>query len=278
MTNLDTESSSVTITIGHITVQLICDHPKLTRDLLYRYRGYANLHVSDLDFISIIKVRDIHHVDAHDEIYVENGKIHLRSRTREGAIDLERGAGRLSVGKNDTLEGIDYFLRVLYALLVFREGGILFHAAGISDEGIGYVFFGHSGSGKSTIARFSSGKRVLNDDLVVLLKEKGVWTVFSTPFWNDVELNPDPTIAKLAGMYQLVKGKQVGIEKLSKGAAIAEMLSCTPVLSVDPLNIQKLIHLHSDIFGAVPVYRLTFLPDDSYWRVIRLHRTPNSEF
>ena len=66
-------------------------------------------------------------------------------------------------------EEVEYFLRVIYALLVFQAGGLLFHAAGIVRDGQCYLFFGHSGSGKTTVARLSSTDLVLNDDLVVLI-------------------------------------------------------------------------------------------------------------
>ena len=59
------------------------------------------------------------------------------------------------------------FLRVTYALLLIRHGGFLFHSAGMIRNGCGYLFYGHSGSGKTTVSRLSQNHvTLLSDDLV----------------------------------------------------------------------------------------------------------------
>lgn len=276
MIKLEDSASRLLITIGHISTQLICDYPAVIADLKNRYTGYTNVRMNDPNFTVKIEVREIMEIDKRDEIYVRDGTFYITSKTQEGEINLEGCTGFISVSHRHILEGVDYYLRVLYALLVFRASGILFHAAGISYEGRGYAFFGHSGSGKTTISRSSRGKRVLNDDLVMLIKENGTWKVHSTPFWNELKLKPEPASAQLVGLFLLVKGHQVHIEKINRGVAIAEMISCMPVISVDPPNIQKLIPLVSELLDIVPVFQLHFLPDDSYWDVILPHNAQNT--
>jgi len=65
---------------------------------------------------------------------------------------------------------------ILLSKLSQRKEGIFLHASGIKDsKGNGYIFCGHSGAGKSTMARlWSKNKKgtVLNDDRLII-REKG---------------------------------------------------------------------------------------------------------
>ncbi len=188
-----------------------------------------------------------------------------------GFIDEAGGQAKLSLYTNLPVEAAEYFIRIAYALLLFRSGGIMFHAAGIVHKGHACLFYGHSGSGKTTVSRLSPQDLVLNDDLVMLtpaLGEENIWTVHATPFWNPTQVHPCKSRASLAGMFHLVQDKQVYLEKMKSGQALAEVIASTPVIPTDPARNHQLAQIILKILASTPNYHLHFLPDDSFWSVI----------
>jgi hypothetical protein len=186
----------------------------------------------------------------------------------KGEIDDRQDQGKLWVASDFKIESIEYYLRVVYALLAFRMGGIMMHAAGILRNGKAYLFFGHSGAGKTTVARLSSQDVVLNDDLIILLPEDGVWQAYGTPFWNPTQVRPSPRHAPLIGLYRLVQSKKVCLETLPASQALAELVANTPVLPEDPLRGGELMLRLAALLKEIPAFRLFFLPDDTFWRLI----------
>ena len=176
--------------------------------------------------------------------------------------------GELALRAERPVEQVDYYLRLAVALLAYQAGGLLFHAAAVVRRGKGFAFFGYSGSGKSTVARLSSGDVVLNDDLVLLLPRGSGWDVFTTPFWNQFSHRPAVDFAPLAGLYRLVKGQRVFLESLPVPLAVAEMLSCLPVVNADSHRTATLVDRCQSILSCTPAYRLHFLLDASFWLAV----------
>jgi hypothetical protein len=163
---------------------------------------------------------------------------------------------------------VDYFLRVVFALVVFQAGGMMIHGAGILHKGSGYLFFGHSGSGKTTVSRSSVKDEVLNDDLVALIPQENTWRMYSTPFWNPTQVEPKPLAAPLATMYRLVQDKSVFLEPFKPGQALAEFVANIPIIPSNPAQSGILMERCLNLLERVPAHQLHFLPDDSFWRAI----------
>jgi hypothetical protein len=186
-----------------------------------------------------------------------------------GVIDARQLDARAAITAPHPFEAIDYFVRAALALLAFEAGGLLFHAAGLARRGLGYGFFGYSGSGKTTVARVSSEAIILNDDLIVLLPHVDRWEMAATPFSNPTQVSPGgPQIVPLAALYRLVQDRSVFVEPLEPAAAIAEVIASSPVVCADPARALPLLVRAERLVSAVPVLRLHFLPDASFWQVI----------
>jgi len=190
----------------------------------------------------------------------------IRRSPDAGGIDQKIGC--LQISSQQPVEDIDYIIRGAYALLAFQSGGVMLHSAGIARDGKAFLFFGHSGSGKTTVSRLSSNDTVLNDDLVLILPTDNGWYVFGTPFWNPTQVKPSPQSAPLARLYRLVQAKKVHIEKITPGEALAELVSSVPVIPEDPLRNRLLMKRLIEIIESLPVQKLHFLPDDSFWKAI----------
>jgi hypothetical protein len=190
----------------------------------------------------------------------------------EGYLDGETGKGWLRCVTDEAIAhgALANFLRVAYAVLLVRHGGFLFHSAGMIRDGRGYLFYGHSGSGKSTISGLSKHLvTLLSDDLVAVRIHDGVWRVHGTPFWGELEGHPRTNAsAPLRGLFSLVKSHEVKLDPLPPSQAVADVVSSVPVTCTEPHISAQLIELCADLAAKVPCYRLHFSLDDSFWRVI----------
>lgn len=79
----------------------------------------------------------------------------------------------------------DALLRVIYSLWLVKFGGFLLHAAGMKDDKGAYIFFGVSGSGKTTVARLSEDKVILSDELIAIRSINGSYQAYGTPFMGE---------------------------------------------------------------------------------------------
>ncbi len=187
-----------------------------------------------------------------------------------GSIDVRHRDAHLKITASHPFEPIDYVVRAALALLAFEAGGLLFHAAGLARRGKGYTFFGSSGSGKTTVARVSSDAAILNDDLVVLLPQADRWWMIATPFSNPTQVrSAGPQVVPLAALYRLEQDRRVFAEPIEPAAAVAEVIASSPVVSADPDRALGLLTRAEHIVSAVPVQRLHFLPDSSFWAVVQ---------
>ena len=259
------KETNLTISIGGIAVGLHSDQVNVRE----QYSRYYGAFISGVTPITELELNILGREETwNQEFLLDNGIVLLNTPAVVGKIDCNKQKNVVTINSSSLFETVDYMLRVVFAVLLFREGGLLLHAAGLKKNGNGYLFTGHSGTGKSTVARLSGDALVLNDDLVTLLPSKLGWVVHGTPFWNPTQTKPNPCSALLKGIYALVQDEQVFIEQLSHGMALAELITNVPVLTQDPGLSGQVMERCSEIIKRVTPVRLHFFPDDSFWRLI----------
>lgn len=264
-----TTQHSCSLSIAGLTVCVSSDSTALVDRLCRRYQAFSGLGAAHLAVRVQVTGRRRISALLDTGMVFRDGLLHFTAPGYEGFIDEEGGVAELSLSSMQPVEDVDYFLRVAYALLAFRAGGLLFHAAGIVRGGGAYLFFGPSGGGKTTVARLSPDDLVLNDDLVLLMPRADGWEAYATPFWNPSQVrSPGPCSAPLAGMFRLVQDTAVYLEEMGPARALAELVSSVPVISADPARSLELLEVGRCLGDAVPVYRLHFLPDASFWDVV----------
>ncbi len=193
-------------------------------------------------------------------------------------IQLAQGRAGVTLPADEPLSGLEYFLRIACALLAFREGGLLLHAAGLLADGNAYLFTGVSGSGKSTVTALSPHALALSDDLVLLRPMDGRWIAHGTPFWNpEAAARAGQTAsAPVVGIYKLVKAAEVRLEPLSSAGAAAELAANCPVVNGRPELLPELLARCRALARAVPTQRLYFRKDASFWKLIQEVQTDAS--
>jgi len=202
------------------------------------------------------------------ETYLDGNHLIYRSYRDAGWVNLDRGSGLLQLAPEAEIEN---FLRVLYAHLCLRAGGLLLHAAGVLCQSAGYVFFGASGSGKTTVAHLALdlGHTIVSDDLVILRQRGETWHVFGVPFRGDLWQAPRANaVGALAGLWSLVKDSQHYTVATPSSRAVSQVAACVPFVTSNPVNAQRVVHLCADLVAQVPVRELHFCRDAGFWSVL----------
>jgi hypothetical protein len=137
--------------------------------------------------------------------------------------------------------------------------GIELHACGIVDEhGVGRVFVGHSGAGKTTLSSLWRGPgTILSDDrIIVRLEDGGVW-MYGTPWHGEARLSAQGR-APLRGIYLLAKASHTAIRPVTEAAAVAQLYACSFVPPYDPLAVAGALQLLGALLRQVPCRELQF--------------------
>ena len=262
------QNRTFAMSIGDIGFLIDCGDSELLVELRHRYKDFPLEGV--VNFQTQIKIDEewVGSSTIDQQLVFKNGTLHIQTGKLRGSIDIEEGDGELVVANSCPVAEIEYYLRAVFSLLAFRMGGLLLHSAGIVRHKGAYLFFGHSGSGKTTIAKFSRDYLILNDDLVLLMPREIGWTAFATPFWNPGWSGSINTSAPVKALLRLVQDQKVFIEDMDNSVAIAEMISNVPVVPLNHAYTDKLIERCEKIVDKLEVYRLHFSKDPSFWEVI----------
>ena len=202
------------------------------------------------------------------ETQLEKNHLTYRSYFDAGWVDLERRVGGLETAPEADLEN---FLRVLYAHLCLRHGGLLLHASGVVKGQAGYVFFGASGNGKTTVAQLSLGLGyiVLSDDLVILKTSGDQCRVFGVPFRGTLPEAPRTNaVGNLTGLFALAKDTRHYLVEMSKSRAVSRLAACAPFVMTEPAHAGQVMKICAELATRVPVRELHFSRDAGFWEVI----------
>ncbi len=271
-------ATQCTIAMADVQVTVVCRDTRVIATVRQHYRPFVTTAPPAPDFVvQLIVVPDWQPApDAPAEPTYDSDTTRLSGQTCAGAFDFAAGRGTLQAVPSSLLNDLDYALRVIYALLLFERGALLFHGAGMVRDGRGYVCFGASGSGKTTISRLSlgvPGVRILNDDLVVLTPTPTApsgWQVLATPFSNPTQVAPSgPAHAPLTVLLQLAHAPAHIRTALSPATALAALTAGTPVISGMPQHAATLLRRAHAITTAVPCYRLGFRRDTAFWHLLK---------
>ena len=149
----------------------------------------------------------------------------------------------------------------------------LIHGCGIVDSERGYLFTGPSGSGKTTLARLSNGKQVLNDEAVLIGKNKEEFYLSGTLFDGGVPKRCGDTV-HLSAIFFLKQAMEVSLRRLDKVEVyrrfLVQIFNTSPLFERPELNsLSAQADLSCDIASRVTSYELGFRLDNSFWEVLR---------
>ncbi len=209
-------------------------------------------------------------------IALGSGLVRYVGHRLAGWLESDRlpGAGVLLLargGYEPPERAIENYLRVAVAWRAIAAGGALVHAASAVFGGRGYFFYGASGAGKSTLMASSRRGRVVSDDLTLLLpgSQAGTLEIVGSPFrgtWEGGE--PVEGRFPLAAGFRLVQAQKARVEETARARSLTGLVANLPFV-VDALAARPdLLRRIESSFASIPLARLHFRPDDTFWDAV----------
>ena len=160
---------------------------------------------------------------------------------------------------------VDNAMMLLFAFATAPHKALLFHAAVVVYEKKGYMFLGHSGTGKSTHARqwltVFPGAGLLNDDNpVVRILEDGPARVYGSP-WSGKTPCYKASDAPLQALVQLAQAPHNEIRLLKQTQAYPHILASVSGLKMEPAMMDSLYETIAALLASTSVYFLECLPN-----------------
>jgi hypothetical protein len=185
----------------------------------------------------------------------------LSSEFHSGRIFLHRQF----FGSHQTVYPLQYPLDELLFLKLLSQGkGIEVHACGIVDvTGDGWLFIGHSGAGKTTLARIwekEPGVAILSDDRIILKQEEKRLWMYGTPWHGEADLAL-PSRAPLKHIFFAQHDQKNSLKSKTGAEAAALLFSRSFPVFYSPDGLEFAIDFCGEIAHAIPCSDLGVVPD-----------------
>ena len=165
----------------------------------------------------------------------------------------------------DTHFCIDNALMLLYAFRTAPLKTLEMHAAVVVKEQTGYVFLGHSGTGKSTHARkwleaFPDAYLLNDDNPIIRVMDNQEIRVYGSP-WSGKTPCYKNSHAHLGGIVKLAQAPHNLILSIPLPEAYAHVYSSASGMKIERTMVEHLYNTVSHIVTHIPCYQLQCLPN-----------------
>ncbi len=160
---------------------------------------------------------------------------------------------------------MDNAAMLVFAFATADKRTLLFHSSVTVRGGKGYMFLGHSGTGKSTHsqqwrAAFEDATLLNDDNPAVRIDGAGQVTVYGTPWSGKTPCYKNESVP-VAALVQLAQAPHNEITKLRMTQAYPYILSSVSGLKIRPEMMDRLYETIVQLLETTPVYRLECLPN-----------------
>lgn len=183
----------------------------------------------------------------------------------ECSEDFTEGVLHILPDCQDVRFCIDNALMLLFAFRTAPLMTLEMHAAVVVKEGRGYLFLGHSGTGKSTHARqwlaaFDDAWLLNDDNPIIRVMEDGEVRVYGSP-WSGKTPCYNNAHARVGGIVKLSQAPHNKMRILSLPEAYAYMLSSASGLKMDRQMADCMYESIKHVITHVKCYHLDCLPN-----------------
>jgi hypothetical protein len=260
----------VTVEVGGISIALHIPDATFRQQIESRYEGFVGAAATpdfqfDVDLLepaqSAAFSQELRVGVENHEWRLERGDFYARwsPQSRRGSIRQTRNR-----------YAVDTVLRIVHTLVLARLGGFLLHAASAIRGGKAFIFAGISGAGKTTMCRLApSDATLLSDEISYVRRHNQVYLACGTPFSGELARAGENRSAPVAGLFLLEKGASNKIEAMGPGEVVPRLMRNILFFAHDTSLVNYVFQSACEFASAVPVRRLTFVPDRSVWELIR---------
>lgn len=149
------------------------------------------------------------------------------------------------------------------------QGGAILHASMAIWDGVGHVFLGHSGAGKSTIAEIAEqeGGMVPTDDRTIVTCGPDGIRGWGTP-WHGTFRRTSPEGALIDSVSLLFQDDVDRLDPISAGRAIKEMFVRTVQARITEREVQSTLDTLEAVASGVAFFELHFRPTAAAVRLV----------
>jgi hypothetical protein len=159
-------------------------------------------------------------------------------------------------------------VNVYSSFITHRQWGLLIHSSCMLDESRGYLFAGHSGAGKSTVALLSWPRPVLSDEATIVKVSGGEVVTFASPFRSDSDMPEIPGKFPMTSIQLLRQAPHIERVPVKKMDAVMQLMCRVFYWAHDPQETKKIIRMCKELVDQVPVYDLYFQKNNKFWEEI----------
>lgn len=174
------------------------------------------------------------------------------------------------VGGRTTLFQVNTSLMIQYTFATAGLGTLLLHASVTRYKGRGNLFFGVSGTGKSTHSRlwheFVPESDLMNDDNPIIRYEDGDFRVYGSP-WSGKTLCYRNVVAPVGALVRLEQYPENRIRRLEPLQAYASVIAAVSTIRWNHGIMDLLVPTIERVAMTVPCFRLRCRPDEEAVRV-----------
>jgi len=189
----------------------------------------------------------------------------------------ETGSARVYLPQNDRepFKSLYRLFWIYFAQVIGEKGACFLHAASIARGGKGYLFIGGTGTGKSTLARYSNNGRVLSDEAPVVSGGPEGLRAYPSPYH---QLGPEHHFGsdlissgvEVKALCFLVMSEETFVQTVSRVDAIAMIMTrhIHFLYCLTPEARAKLFDLFHRACHTLPVYCLHYAINTDIWKVM----------
>jgi len=268
METASTKSIEMVIEIGGIPIAMQTTDPTFIAILKKRYGDYVNA-VTNPEFTFAVDLvpPDTFHSDADAEVWLSNGEWRLERGDFRASWNPESRQGTIRQSSNPY--SFDSVLRIVHTLLLARTGGFLLHASSGVRNGKAFLFSGLSEAGKTTMARLAPPDvALLTDEASYVRKVGDEYLAYGTPFAGELGEPGKNISAPIAALYLLAKSAENRIEPIETSMALRRIMRNILFFAHDKELVQLVFESACAFVTKVPVFQLSFFPDQRVWELI----------
>ena len=205
--------------------------------------------------------------DADAEVWLEGREWRMERGDFRARWNPTEGQGEVFQSANPY--SIDSVLRIIHTLILAPEGGFLLHASSAVRNGKAFLFSGVSEAGKTTMARLAPPDvALLTDEASYVRRVDGRYFAYGTPFAGEFGEPGKNISAPIAALYLLKKAAENRIEEIDPAEAVRRLLRNILFFAHQAEMVGQVFESACAFVAAVPVFQLSFFPDQRVWDLI----------